>query len=944
MEKGGGIFNGANGATIQNINSCTFNHNIAYSQQYLGWGWGGGIYSYGNIPMIVNSVFSGNLSNGAGGGIFYFGTVPMAVINCTFSANRSYYGACGIEGRVEGIVNVSNSVLWGTGESGESQIGTLWCGNVNVNNSCIQYYVPGVCWDGVGNTGEDPQFVNPNDPDGSDNIPGTADDGLRLNSSNSPCANTGDNSVVPLETTTDVKGHARFNGVAVDMGAYELGDLDVNQDSDEDGMPDWWENRYGLNPNDPDDANGDFDGDGLTNLGEYQTGTGPTNPDTDDDGMPDGYEVENGLNPFADDGSEDPDQDGLTNLSEYQTGTDPANPDTDGDGLSDGDEISEGTNPTNPDTDGDALSDGDEISFGTDPTDPDTDDDTLSDGDEVLAGTDPNDWDTDDDLFSDGWEVEHGLDPLVTNDINSDTDGDGLNLLEELIYGTNPALADTDGDGTNDGIEASSGGYPTDPTDDGEAPTADQICELRLTVGDHSSSESERYDLVIYESGESSPFVIHHQGPEFGVVTSGNYNQFRPGKRYEIKLKHLATNWVDGPDCDYTASVEPLSIPEGVICEIEDPEQILQVYWTQDHPEFPYTYFYPAGKTAYVNLIKVDVTDIKFDHSSGDTSDGIAIYDVTVPEWVKGGQNEPVAYKKNTDVAIKAKFTVSPTSSSITSAKIRATTSDSILGNLGEQTINFSGGVSNPEYITFTPSNATPISIGEETITWQWKAKDLNGQSSSEYNIGTSGSHKIYAVYDSPKCASSEYTKDHLFQATEFGDGGIEVSQICSNVQFYLHANQNFKKNTGPNGESGVWNIIFPGGLGNQGDCIAHANLMKVSLKVLGVDASYAYVADATNQPSEDSPVYKRYWCSKNNREERRWFKYNTGDAPWNFEGVCGIDGIYYDVALSTTSGTYDYCKTTGNGIVYQWVYMFESSPNNWLSCGDQNDVHIPLD
>lgn len=36
-------------------------------------------------------------------------------------------------------------------------------------------------------------------------------------------------------------------------------------DSDNDGMPDWWEQKYGLNPF-GDDAAGDMDGDGVSNL------------------------------------------------------------------------------------------------------------------------------------------------------------------------------------------------------------------------------------------------------------------------------------------------------------------------------------------------------------------------------------------------------------------------------------------------------------------------------------------------------------------------------------------------------------------------------------------------------------------------------------------------------------------------------------------------------
>ena len=49
-------------------------------------------------------------------------------------------------------------------------------------------------------------------------------------------------------------------------------DLD---DTDNDGIPDDWEERYELNPYDPNDASGDEDNDGFTNVEEYQQGTNP---------------------------------------------------------------------------------------------------------------------------------------------------------------------------------------------------------------------------------------------------------------------------------------------------------------------------------------------------------------------------------------------------------------------------------------------------------------------------------------------------------------------------------------------------------------------------------------------------------------------------------------------------------------------------------------------
>ena len=98
--------------------------------------------------------------------------------------------------------------------------------------------------------------------------------------------------------------------------------FDLTSDTDDDGLPDWWETHWFGNVTNQ-ASDGDFDADGLLNLQEYQLQTKPTNDDSDADGLDDGDEV-----------------------NTY--GSDPLNPDSDGDGINDGTEVAQRTDPTNP--------------------------------------------------------------------------------------------------------------------------------------------------------------------------------------------------------------------------------------------------------------------------------------------------------------------------------------------------------------------------------------------------------------------------------------------------------------------------------------------------------------------------------------------------------------------------------------------------------------------
>lgn len=232
--------------------------------------------------------------------------------------------------------------------------------------------------------------------------------------------------------------------------------IDESVDSDNDGLPDYWELVYGLDPADDGSVDinngpdGNTDGDSLSQLQEYQILSNPNDEDSDDDTVNDDIESADGSDPNL----VDSDSDGLDDGEEKAAGSSPTLNDTDADGLRDAFEVSSSLDPTDDgsinvangadgDPDSDSLSNLEEQTRGTDPRDSDSDDDDLLDGEEVnIFGTNPTNSDSDGDTIPDGEETIAGTDGFKTNPLRADSDGDLISDSEEITNGADPTDSD----------------------------------------------------------------------------------------------------------------------------------------------------------------------------------------------------------------------------------------------------------------------------------------------------------------------------------------------------------------------------------------------------------------------------------------------------------------------------------------------------------------------
>lgn len=237
---------------------------------------GGAVWLFRGSITLDRVLFADNDAFDRGGAIAILSTAECALLNCILSGNRAVRNAGALlnfgQLTMEHVTGWANTAVQGGGFAN-------FGGEFLVFNSDFQDNAPADLFFSVAvrpvlvshsiYAGTEGEFSGENnfnvrpvyrDPAGGDFRP----------LPDSPTLDRG----IDLGVGEDYRGLPRPVGEGPDIGAHEFFDVDG------DGMEDFWEEAYGLDPADPADADEDLDGDGLTNLEEFILDTDPTDPES----------------------------------------------------------------------------------------------------------------------------------------------------------------------------------------------------------------------------------------------------------------------------------------------------------------------------------------------------------------------------------------------------------------------------------------------------------------------------------------------------------------------------------------------------------------------------------------------------------------------------------------------------------------------------------------
>ncbi len=242
------------------LSACVITHNVGTNLIACG----GGLY-FLSSGMAVNCLITKNSVNAQGGGAYL--QSGGTLVNCTIVENSADQDGGGVGNDGGGVYCLNggtnrNCVIYFNKRFADTFDSNWETSGGGVFEYCCTTNLPA----GAGNFLADPRLINR----GAGNY---------LLAYGSPCIDSGTN--LPTVLTDDIDGVPRpqdgnYDGQFIyDVGAYEY--YPATAETDGDGMLDWWEREYGLDPTNAADAAWDKDSDRFINLHEFLADTIPTN-------------------------------------------------------------------------------------------------------------------------------------------------------------------------------------------------------------------------------------------------------------------------------------------------------------------------------------------------------------------------------------------------------------------------------------------------------------------------------------------------------------------------------------------------------------------------------------------------------------------------------------------------------------------------------------------
>lgn len=251
---GGGMANVFSNPTL--INVRFIGNRVPNTANGYFFGGGGGILNVSSSPILINVSLNGNRAGGLtlpyGGALANYQQSRPILHNVTLTNNGAAIGGA-IYNAADSTAIIRNSILWGNSAPQGAEV--FDAGAIGTD---IQFSIIVGGHSGVGNQDSDPHFV---DARGTDMIPGTLDDDLRLRV-HSSAIDAGNNADVPDDSADldgdmntseplprDLSNHPRFIDASIpdigagsppiiDIGAYEYqypSQLTINHPSGQPG-------------------------------------------------------------------------------------------------------------------------------------------------------------------------------------------------------------------------------------------------------------------------------------------------------------------------------------------------------------------------------------------------------------------------------------------------------------------------------------------------------------------------------------------------------------------------------------------------------------------------------------------------------------------------------------------------------------------------------------